>query len=179
MIQRGAAINPRKLLWQISQKALLSPLSPSGTAGKFSHPMKQSFLQPLSLALSAFCLGSVSVAQAQESAISPDSALRLDSLRRVFQEAAVAQTADHAPQAAAEQQQQAIDRCMILTRQELRAPSFAKFADPPAVIQNGNRFKLSGMVEAMNGYGGYTALKYTCTLQKTGDVYLGSSALGE
>jgi hypothetical protein len=114
---------------------------------------------------------------AQDSALSADSTRHLDSLRRAFLDQA--NGGQEVPHHDFAERQRAIDKCQELTRAELLAPNLAKFGDPKSVVQQGYRAVIRGEVDAMNRAGGYERMPYTCTLHKTGDVYLGSSELVE
>jgi hypothetical protein len=57
----------------------------------------------------------------------------------------------------------AITGCQNMVRNQLRAPSTAKFTAPPAVLTTDSTVEVIGRVEGMNGAGGYERMVYECT----------------
>ena len=68
--------------------------------------------------------------------------------------------------------QQMVDGCQQRTRERLRAPSQARFYQAPSLSESEDAIEVFGRVEAMNGFGGYSELTYSCKILKNGTGYL-------
>jgi hypothetical protein len=78
----------------------------------------------------------------------------------------------------AEQKAVALKACQSRIRDQLRAPSEAKFSSEPTWVGPGsdNTLMIIGTVEAQNGFGGFRSARYLCTFEKLGEQWVPKSA---